>query len=555
MKKRLSFVLSCFLIISLVVLSACTKSSNDAVSPSADASTNAPAETAAATAAPGATNEGLPIVTEPITLKGFAAKHAVQSDWNEMIIMKDFAKRSNINIEWENIGDDVFKEKLNLKFASNDLPDLVARASLTDADVSKFAQDGSIIDLTPLIESSAPNFKKILDADPTIRKAITAADGKIYSLPLIYQPEIGKAHVLWINKKILDQLGLPVPTTTDEYYNALAAYKEKNPSGKDGAVPLSDFSSDMGRYLLAFSGLFGVGNKGGVFFNDGVDLGPDGNMRFFKTDPLYKDELQFFNKLWTNKLIDPESFTHTAADWIAKIGSNEVFSYMQSDVAFSKEAAPDFVTVPGIKGPHGDQAWHSYNPGIRKGNSVITKANKFPEATMRWFDYWFSEQGLIEQQFGIKDETYKINADGTYESLLGPEEGGKISPNYGGGIPMNVTIDEFMIHPLKQPEGVTNLQQSLDGIESFKAYFPKNDVNPFAFTTEETNQMNAFRTDVLGSGSNPGQTAYIKEMETKFITGKESFDNWDAYVKKVADLGLADFMKIQNDALKRYNAQ
>ena len=47
------------------------------------------------------------------------------------------------------------------------------------------------------------------------------ADGKIYSLADInvcYHCQYGRK--MWVNKRYLDEMGIDVPTTTDEFYDA-----------------------------------------------------------------------------------------------------------------------------------------------------------------------------------------------------------------------------------------------------------------------------------------------------------------------------------------------
>ncbi len=71
---------------------------------------------------------------------------------------------------------------------------------------------------------------------------ITAPDGNIYALPQVnecyhcmYQQR------MWIYKPWLDKLGLKMPTTTDEFYEVLKAFKTKDPNGNGKAdeIPLS----------------------------------------------------------------------------------------------------------------------------------------------------------------------------------------------------------------------------------------------------------------------------------------------------------------------------
>ncbi len=40
----------------------------------------------------------------------------------------------------------------------------------------------------------------------------------------------------------------------------------------------------------------------------------------------------------------------------------------------------------------------------------------------------------------------------------------------------------------------------------------------------------------------------------KFITGRESFDNWDTYVSKVKEMGIEKVIGIYQDAVDTWNS-
>lgn len=72
------------------------------------------------------TDTEMPIVKEPITLKVFAGKSAqnADSDWNDILIWNEYAKMTNINIEWDQIQPDSVVEKRNLALMGGTLPDV-----------------------------------------------------------------------------------------------------------------------------------------------------------------------------------------------------------------------------------------------------------------------------------------------------------------------------------------------------------------------------------------------------------------------------------------------
>src|SRR5699024_2422115 len=84
-------------------------------------------------------------------------------------------------------------------------------------------------------------------------------DGNIYSFPLISDPEFASHRIQarpFINKKWLDELGMDMPKTTDEFYQYLTAVKEEL-----GEVPFGGpYIDTLTEYLL---GSFGLATKGG----------------------------------------------------------------------------------------------------------------------------------------------------------------------------------------------------------------------------------------------------------------------------------------------------
>ena len=65
--------------------------------------------------------------------------------------------------------------------AGQDIPDIVG--GNRDL-INQYGMEGAFMPLNDLIEEYAPDFKKILDENPDIKGAITAADGNITRFPL-----------------------------------------------------------------------------------------------------------------------------------------------------------------------------------------------------------------------------------------------------------------------------------------------------------------------------------------------------------------------------------
>lgn len=117
-------------------------------------------------------------------------------------------------------------KKLNVLFASGSAPDIVNEYN------TPFR--GSLYDqkqLMPIdnILQYMPEYQKLLEKYPQLKKAGTKPDGKIYEIGKV--KEATPAHILYIRTDWLKKLNLQMPTTTDELYNVAKAFVDQDPDG------------------------------------------------------------------------------------------------------------------------------------------------------------------------------------------------------------------------------------------------------------------------------------------------------------------------------------
>lgn len=170
---------------------------------------------------------GYPIVEEPIQLQAFAYGEPGNGDWDDYPVFAELAEKTNVQVDFETVSGDGATEKLNLVLASNKLPDIFF-SGLISTMINKYAGMGLFLPLNDLIDQYAPNIKAVLEERPDIKNAITMPDGNIYSIPAVNANAGIPTTQLCINKTWLDKLGLEVPTTTDEFYEILKAFKTQD---------------------------------------------------------------------------------------------------------------------------------------------------------------------------------------------------------------------------------------------------------------------------------------------------------------------------------------
>lgn len=484
---------------------------------------------------------GYPIVKDKMDLKMAASRRSDVKDFNELKFFKDIEAKTNVHVDWDSIPDEGWKEKLGLKFASNDLPDaFYGNWALTDIDVLKYGQQGMLIPLEKLIDDYAPNLKKILDAKPEYKKLITAPDGHIYALPVIDESYYHTTDALFINKKWLDKVGMQVPTTPEELYNVLKAFKGKdlNGNGKDDEIPMSF------RFNNATNGIYSLFGAFGMLDNrDHIVM--DGDKVVFTADkPEYKEAIKYFNKLFEEGLIDQEAFTHDNKVMTSKQQSKTPIlgvTMAWSPASFTTDFDNcEYVPVAPLKGPKG-QLWNAIPFGLRgKGAFAITSAAKHPEVAMRWANEMYDSKTSYQSNMGLIGEILKENADGTVEfEKLDKETTDKYKANIPGASCISAITEDFakkIIAPRSSQE-----KKKVD--DFYKPYLPKNSY-PLAFLTPEENEkMATLNTDII---------QYVDQMYAKWMMKGGIDGEWDGYVAKLKQMGLEEFLKIKQDAYDRY---
>ena len=232
MRKGISLLLCVALAGSL--LAGCQSEKNDKPAAGVEEEGQQTAAESSQTEGPDGLNmEGFPVVREPVTLTVYGQRDQNQADWDEVMVLKEYEKMTNVRMDYQEVPADGFQENLQLLFASNDLPDVFLRCWLTDNQIATYGvTSNQLMPLEDLIDTYAPNLTRVLEENPLMRQAITASDGHIYAIPQIDISATGRIDFKqWINKKWLDELKLDIPTNYEEFKEVLIAFRDGDPNG------------------------------------------------------------------------------------------------------------------------------------------------------------------------------------------------------------------------------------------------------------------------------------------------------------------------------------
>lgn len=497
------------------------------------------------------TEEELPIVKEPIELDIFAGKAATTADdWNDVLLLNEYEEMTNVNITWNQVPADGLDEKRNLALASGDLPDAFYAANVSISDIQTYGAQGTFIPLNDLMEEYAPNISKVLDENPDIRKGLTFPDGNIYSVPTVYSPDFLSLLIgakSWINGDWLEQLGMENPETTEELYAYLKAVKETdlNENGKNDEIPLSSVA-EMSRIIHWISGAFGVQNKGQL--HTLIDENPaTGNIRFFPVSASYKEMLVYLNRLFEEELIEQNIYTLEVDQHLGNAADNlyGAVQFFNPIELYGDDVGGQFIPGNALEGPNRDKMYTGITSPLRSlGNFIITSENENPEATLKWLDYFWSDEGAKMFFMGMEGVTYEETDGGPQlvEEITNNPDGLTLTQalaqyiiNPGGNHPVMVTDDYFTgsENALSDKEAAKNLEPHL-----IEEIWPS-----FTYTAEENEELSILRTDL---------EKYVNEMQAAFITGEKDFSEWESYVETVENMNVDKYMEIQKQAYDRY---
>lgn len=491
-----------------------------------------------------------PLTTTGETLHIMVNNASYQPDYNQVKMWQAYAEMTGVNIEWENIPAGTATEKLNMAFASGELPDVFLKFNVSAANQIKFGSDeGYLVNLNEnhLLETYAPNFYAYMKAHPTIEAAITMPDGAIYSFPQIIESIPNKvAAKMFINKTWLDKLNLEMPTTTDELYEILVAFKNGDPNGNGLADEIPFGAPNFNYIYYSLIGAFGGGTRG--VHDTVVDADPEtGYPRILGTSDAWKNMLTYCHKLYTEELLDNAIFTIKAAQYTANAAEDKYGVIVYTNFSNIPESiAENFVGLEeALEGPNGDKFWFPVRSDLHSiGNWVITSECDNVPLALQFVDFFYTEEGVKFFNYGPEGDCHVVNEDGSlsfvdavYESVAaGISFDSAVAPyvTCGGSNPV-IVMEQYFYGGETKPVPAAAAHAMTD-------YFPEEIWPIFTYTTEESEEASVIRTDINN---------YVNAMRAAFVTGEESLENWDAYVKQINKMGAERLCEIVNAAYER----
>lgn len=503
---------------------------------------------------------------EELSFKIYSSKNASAMDYNDMKVMQDLFKATNVTVDWSNVSESIYSEQKNLILGNKDnRPDAIYHAGMTAGEIIKYAQRNVILPISDYLEYM-PNFSKILEERPDIyNMLLNVKDGKIYSLPRI--EEMGllqNPNILFLNRKwaaaaidagavtgvTKDMLEDGITLNADQMEQFLKYFKENDMNGNGNANderPLSFVYNNWQGNQCDLYGMFGL--------NDNLEHRIVINNKIIYTiqDDRYKDATNFITG-WIDKgYIDKVSFEQSQDNFLANGKGMETygaFYWWESETVVDN--ADNYIVCAPLVGPNGEQTvCVSNNPEVGTGEVIVFSDCKNPEVLLAYLDRFYDPYISAQVNYGPIGIVYEEETDANGKLVQKP-------------IPEGVTTDELRLQ--NAPFGICYLsdyawnnvvnmepraQLRVDRLAKYVKPYVVAGVAPcpnLQFSLEELNVLSNYETNF---------NDYVRsKLINWFLNGGVSDSEWATFQSEiVSKCKIDEITKVYQDAYDRYIAK
>lgn len=552
-KKLLSILLVCMLVVS--VLGGCGSKSDDKDAQDPGTETQAP------TKAPETDDDETPVVDEKpeyseITVEIFdrgtdGGKTDPTDNYYTDWIKERCLEELNLGVTFVAVSRWEETDQLNNLMAAGTAPDVCLTYS-GDL-IANYRDLGGLTDLAPYIDTLLPDLKEFLGPDlalpgrDMIYRNMNTETGEVFSIPA-RRMNVAQVNT-FIRKDWLDKLGLPLPTTTQEYYDALVAFKEQDPGGvgANKVVPFTMTSDVRWRASTILESFVEPISDKERWINTVID-------RQYLL-PGYKEGVRFLNKMYNEGLIDNQFALYkddTESDNLIKMGAVGSFIHNWDQpyrdtpglLRDLRENIPDaeIVSIDPFQNSEGKTVKGLYDSaGV---NFFVPASSNNVEGALRYINWLSKFENRYYLQIGDEGVTHEI-VDGVPKLIAAENE--KIMNS-----PQNIDYT-IMINGLDVGDESKNAQALA------QSYTVESDLIVKAYEDAMRNGRPAIIVPVTLSAAGPYTQVLTdkgNELMSKAVTAApEDFDAvWDAGIEDWLNSGAREVIEERRAKYEEYEA-
>ena len=289
-----------------------------------------------------------------------------------------------------------YASKLMLLLISGDVPDIIY---FQGGGEKVMAEQGLLIDLLPYVKHSK-----------LFMKYMTPYNMKrLENFPYVIKISPPNTQVALIRKDWLKKLGLGVPKTVDDYYLLMKKISESDldGNGKKDTFGIST-TGNTDRLDQVFNKAFGITSS---WMKD-----KKGNYVYYAVTDFEKKKLEFYRKLFKEKILDNEYITtkwDTYEDkfYNGRVGiviatNGKVVDMYEDRMKKINGKNAELVVLPP---PYGFAQGFKATDVTKEGRGYSVSAlSKHKDLAFKVLEYMLTEDGLVLDNIGIKGDEYNF---------------------------------------------------------------------------------------------------------------------------------------------------
>ena len=379
------------------------------------------------TSGDGTTSAGTNSTTEEAGIKEFTAFFGVAgseiNDDNE--VQQLIAEKVGAKVKETWLTGQTADEAVGTMIAGGEYPDFIEGQTGT----TQLYEAGALVALDDYLDDY-PNIKNLF-TDLEWEK-LRQEDGHIYWIPqfsCIKNEEKVCAHndeAFWIQARVLKWADYPEIRTMDQYFDLIEAYNAANPTMEDGTanIPYTILCDDWRYFCLENAPQFLDG-----YPNDGSCIVDPDELKIvdYNTTPTAKRYFQKLNEEYQKGIVDPESFTQTYDEYIAKLSTGRVlgmidqwwdFAYNVND-AFKQQGLDkegcNYVPLPITIDEGMKNQWHNSGGTLNVSSGLaITTSCEDVEGALQFINDLLDQEVHDLRFWGEKGVDYDVDENGEY---------------------------------------------------------------------------------------------------------------------------------------------
>ena len=466
-----------------------------------------------------------------------------------------------------------YDEKMNLCIGSGTIPEMM---NVNVTQYRALLKYDMIQPLDQYFEDYASDKLKgyVESGGEELKKCITNDKGEMMAIPAPSMM-VGEMNEMWIRQDWLDNLGLEVPRTWDEMAAVAEAFVTQDPdgNGEDDTIGIlgpgnSNHINDIGDNQFGLDPLFcSFQSYPQYWLQD-----EDGTVKYGSIQPETRTALEKIQKLYTDKLIDPEMLVRNNCQEAVLSGKVGIFfgpwwsGYTVSEATLAGEADWRAYFTPLSE----DGKYYTHMPDPTSKYVVVSKSCKNPEAAFKIISYLvaneqqWTDDGITSSEMSCADFYPLWNG---YDNADEIEVSTETLEKYLAG---EITMDDvdFSQHKLLKSdmEAVTELKKepyddfSLDKWNMDSDLAKTNLPRLVSLLVGGAPYVNDKYIPVYNAYSGQTETmetkwANLKKMEeetfAKIVMGKADISEFDTFVENWKNQGGDQILKEINDELSK----